>query len=219
MKSLLLTKLKLATRVPSDYISIAKSTVFPEYTLCIAESDKVAVFGDGVANETTLMATLGCVTQASFEATLYAGFKDKQDILLRFTLLIQESCANDWVPIQMPAQPESVGVEQSTNVCGITSDTDTRAKVAPLTLAEYDAVIDYLKTVTVMETNARKNIMTASILAMKDLNDKRSAVVDVLFDNLVVALQMSKNVNPLESRQFLAKLMDTYITITDAEGN
>lgn len=228
----LLSKLKLSTKLLAGYTRVCMSSVFPEYIICFQTTDAEAVLGvpaDSITSAevdaSLLFSRLGCNNVTDFENALYINFTDKQDVLLRLALLVPSASTKDWTPLVLPEDlvPKEP-TDSGTASIGVDFNpldrplSKSKTNTAPISLAEFDAVIDYLKTITPQDKGVRANVLSAFVFAMKDLDVAGSNAVDVLFNNLIISLMTVKNVDPLEARQFVARMMDTYIAIVDAEG-
>lgn len=218
MKNLLLSSLKLSKLdVQDKYIYCFSSESFPDYNFFILPDDLDKVvnkYNNATADtsnlENYLYQCTGTSNKTEFETYIFSAFSDINDAVLKMTLIPKDVFSTNWIPIDMTTPTPEVRRE-----VGSIEPNRRESDVALMSLAEYDAVVKYLKSVTEEDIALRRNIQTACLLAMKDLADTQSNVVDIMYDNLLVSLQMVKNVDPRNARKFLSKMMKSYIDISE----
>lgn len=225
MKNLLLTILKMATESSVDgYEFLFTSTVFPDYKYFMKIQDfelfKTKCKDAGVSlssdNENLVLDSLEVSTIEQFENTLYSDFVDLNDAILKMSIISGNTqvVGSKWVGIDLPEEPKAdPEISKAQNV--FQSGPSQNDISSLITLAEYDAIVDFLKTIGPDDTEARRNILVSMLLALKELSGTKSTAVDIMFDNLVISMQMAKNVDTLDARRFLSKTMKTYLSISE----
>lgn len=227
MEALLLRYLKLADVDSLEgYVYCGNSMVFPGYSYFIKTEDVSFI------NETTkcfnsdlfqnnnskwILSLLDCLSIQDFEEKLFCGFSDLRDVLSRMEIVrsISVSDSPDWFK-------KPLILENKTNkVKDIEGELAELTADEIITLAEYDSTIYYLKTI---DHQAIVSVLASFLQILADVNQSTTTttyfeeVTDVLFQNLIISLQMTKNIAPEKARKFLTYVLKHYIAGMERGG-
>lgn len=218
MKSTLLLHLKMSHEGNVDgFIKLCKSEMFPDYWFLLKVDTYRELLGEdassleeGVTHKDRLLRKVELNTIKEFEEFLFDDFKDKSDAILRLAIVKGAGETTTWVDVKEPL------VEEDSQYFSITSSGSANSTI---TLAEFDASVAFLRSLNDKDLDARRNVVMSSLIALKDLSAEEDSVLNILFDNVIVALQMSKNVDPVSARKYMTNLMQNYLKISEGGKN
>jgi len=227
MRQILLDNLKLSGY--GDIPGLTKcmsSDMFPGYSYLISPEGKSKIDlrikerGAAPPSDSDPAAWLLSVAEsqsvAEFESKLFVGFADVRDALSRLEVEPVKTNIGDTVwldrEVVKPMAQESTPI----NVPKMPNVLDHEA----LTFAEYDSVVELLKTID-GEPRARRAFYESMLEALHEVEgrdiERLDSVLDVLFTNLIVSIQMAKHVYPDGARWFMSAVTKAFV-VKDVGG-